>query len=286
MFVVWIAIRQIAPEDLKVITRTLLEVFPDTTMWLHGYYLAFVSTTQPAVWDAEQIQRRFADRPMREALDQAGLDSPLGLLASFIAGPPALGRFADGQPLNTEDRPIIEFRTPRLGDRLNSQELATTNLDILCALQEPLCPAYVTADRSTRLRLEQALAARATANQALVLKCLGRHIEAADLFKQALALEPSDNLAQYGMEMYLVAHGNQCLERGLLDQAYRVFLQAVEVNPRSVGALASLAALEEAAGNGSEAEKLRRRAMSLDPHNRRLRKRLAGLSGIRVPHRY
>ncbi len=277
MFVVWVAIRQIAPEDLKVLTRTLLEVFPHTTIWLQGYYLAFVSTTQPAVWDAEQIQRRFADRPMREALDRAGLESPLGLLAGFIAGPPALGRFAAGQPLNTEDRPIIEFRTPRLGDRLNSRELAAVNLDILCALQEPLCPAYVRADRSTRVRLQQAHAARATANQAFVQKCLGQHIEAANLFAQALALDPSDDLARYEMEVYLVAHGEQCLQRGLLDQAYRVFQRAVHVNPRSIGALASLSALEEAAGNASEAEKLRRRALSLDPHNRRLRQRLAGL---------
>jgi tetratricopeptide (TPR) repeat protein len=223
---------------------------------------------------------------MREALDRAGLDSPLGLLASFIAGPPALGRFAEGQPLNTEDRPIIEFRTPRLGNRLNSRELAAANLEIVCALQESLCPAYVTADSSTRARLQRAHAARATANQAFVQKCLGQHIEAANLFTQALALDPSDDLARYEMEMYLVAHGNQCLERGLIDQAHRVFQQAAHVNPRSVGALASLAALEEAAGNLSEAEELRRRAMSLDPHNRRLRKRLAGLPGIRVPHRY
>ncbi len=285
MLVVWVAVRQIAPEDLKVVAKTLLEVFPHTTMWLQEYYLAFVSTTQPVVWDAQQIQRRFESRVMREALDRAGLDSPLGLFATFVAGPKTLGHFADGQPLNTEDRPIIEFRTPRLGDRLNSLDLAATNLDMLCSLQESLGPVYVTADPSTRARLQQAQAARATANQALVEECLGRHVAAANLFSQALALNPSDGLARHEMEVYLVAHGRQCLKRGLLDQAYQVFRQAAQVNPRSVGALASLAALEEARGNTEEAERHRQRALSLDPHNRLLRQRLAGHPGLGVPLR-
>lgn len=285
MFVVWVAIRQIAPEDLKVLTRTLLEVFPHTTMWLQGYYLAFISTSQPVVWDAEQIKSRFSDRVMREALDRAGLDSPFGLLATFVAGPKALGHFAEGQPLNTENCPIIEFRTPRLGDQLNSQDLAATNLDLLCALQEPLCPRYVTANPLTRGSLQQAQAARATANQAFIQKCLGQHVEAANLFTQALAIDPSDDLARYEMEVYLVAHGEECLQRGLVDQAYGVFRQAAQVNPRSVGALASLATLEQAAGNRAEAENLRRRALSLDPHNRRLRQRLAGHPDLGVPRR-
>ena len=285
MFVVWVAIRQIAPEDLKVLTRTLLEVFPHTTMWLQGYYLAFISTAQPVVWDAEQIQQRFTSQVMREALDRAGLDSPFGLLATFVAGPKALGHFAEGQPLNTENCPIIEFRTPRLGDQLNSQDLAATNLDLLCALQEPLCPRYVTAPPLTKGSLQQAQAARATANQAFIQKCLGQHVEAANLFTQALAIDPSDDLARYEMEVYLVAHGEECLKRGLVDQAYGVFRQATQVNPRSVGALASLATLEQAAGNRAEAENFRHRALSLDPHNRRLRQRLAGHPDLGVPRR-
>jgi Tfp pilus assembly protein PilF len=84
----------------------------------------------------------------------------------------------------------------------------------------------------------------------------------------------------------MVAHAKQCLDRGLTDQAHAVLKQAVQVNPRSVGALASLAALEEAKGNRAEAEQLRQRALSVDPHNHRLRQRIAAGPDNRSPRRY
>jgi spermidine synthase len=277
MFVVWVAVRQIAPEDFKVLIRTLMEVFPHTTMWLDGYYSALVCTPRPLIPDADEIEARCAAPTFREVLDEAGLDSPLDLLAGFVAGPAALGRFAAGQPLNTEDRPMIEFRTPRQGNRLNSEALAATILELLVPIQEPLCPAHVTADYDTQDRLRQVQQAREMARFALAQKCRGRHLEAAQLFQRALEEHPHDDLARYELEIYLVAHGTQCLNRELFDQARHVFEQAVQVNPRSVGALASLAALEEAAGKTSQAEELRRRALSLDPHNSRLRERFAHL---------
>jgi spermidine synthase len=202
MFVVWVAVRQIAPDDLKVLVRTLMRVFPHTTMWLDGYYLAMVSTVQPPAWDAEPIQHRFREEAFRNALDEAAVDSALSLLATFVAGPEALDQYAGSGPLNTEDRPIIEFRTPRQGDRLNTKELAAEIFDVLHLYQEPLCPTYVAAEGETRSRLEQAQEARWTARRGLVEASRGRHVEAAKLFGRALAIDPADDLARYEMEAY------------------------------------------------------------------------------------
>ena len=83
------------------------------------------------------------------------------------------------------------------------------------------------------------------------------------------------------MELYLVAHGKPCLDRGLVERAHRVFQQAVRVNPRSIGAVASLAVLEDNADNGEKAEKLWHRALSLDLRNRLIRERLATAKGSR-----
>jgi Tfp pilus assembly protein PilF len=79
------------------------------------------------------------------------------------------------------------------------------------------------------------------------------------------------------LEIYLVAYGKQCFERGLLTQARDAFRQATRVNPRSVGAMASRAALEERAGNHQAAARLWDRALLADPYNPRLRSRLAQL---------
>ncbi len=269
MLVVWVAIRQIAVEDLKTVTRTLLEVFPHTILLVDGYYMAFVATSQPLELDAEEILHRSSTTALANVLNEAGLDSPLPLLATFVAGPQRLASFAEGQPPCTEDCPIIEFRTPRMGDRLNSPELAAEILGTISLLQEPICPVYVNADEALSRRITRAQQARWISRQALIDKCYGRHIEAAQLFQQALSIDPTDDLARYELETYLVAHGEQCVRRGLLDQARYVFRKAVQVNDRSIGALASLAILESRAGRHSEAKRLWQRALMLDPNNPR-----------------
>lgn len=285
MFVVWVAIRQIAPDDLKVLVRTLLEVFPETTMWLDGYYAALVSTKAPLVLDADEIVRRCGDEAHMQALDEAGISSPVALLATFVAGPEMLAAYAGDQPLNTEDRPIIEFRTPRTGDRLNTEDLAAEMIGTLSLLQEPLLPTHVTATGELRDRLLRAQQARWIARQALVEKCYGHHLAAAGLFRDALSVDPTDELARSELELYLIAHGKQCVERGLLNQARATFAQAVRLNPRSISALASLATLEKAVGNDVEAEELWQRASSLAPGGESLRRRVAEMNRIDVAQR-
>ncbi|MCA9123659.1 MAG: hypothetical protein H6822_02450 [Planctomycetaceae bacterium] len=215
------------------------------------------------------------DSPRKRALEEAGLDSPYPLLGTFLAGPDSLASFASDQPLNTEDRPVIEFRSPRLGERLNTSDLAAEMLGMLSLLQEPIHPNYITVNPTSAAKVLGAQRARWTARQGLIAKNYGSHVEAAQLFQAALAQYPADDLARHEMEVYLVAHAKQCLDRGLFNQARQVLQQAVKVNPRSIGALGSLAALEEQAGNRTEANRLWERALSVDPHDRDIRRRVA-----------
>ena len=282
MFVAWVAMRQIDPQDLKVLVRTLLEVFPHTTMWLDRRYLALIAPTQPLVIDAEEIQRRFDNTALKQVLEEAGMDSPLSLLSGFVAGPETLRNFSRGYPLNTENRPIIEFRTPKLGDQLNSQSLGAKNLDLIASLQDPLCPKYVTAGKLVRAHIQRAQEARWLAREALVLKYEGQHIQSAQRLNEALAKDPNDSLAQFEMEIYLVAHAKECLRRGFVDQARRVFRKAAQVNPRSIGAIASLAAIEAANGNPDGASELWEQVRAIDPHNRAALRELAQLRGDAV----
>ncbi len=286
MFVVWVAIRQIAPDDLKVLTQSLLEVFPNTTLWLDGYYAALVSTTGPHLFDVDAIERRCQSDELAGLLNESGIDSPLTLLATFLAGPEMLAAFAGDQPLNTEDRPVIEFRTPRLGERLNTSEFAAEMIGTLSMLQEPISVKQVTASDATLSRLQRAQQSRWVARQALIQKCYGDHVGAAEAFRDALALDSANDLARYELETYLVAHGNQCLQRGLFARAYRVFEQAAEVNPRSVAALACLAAMEEKSGTRQRAKEFWKRAASLDPHNVHLRRRMANQAAASSSRRF
>ncbi|MFV2069297.1 MAG: hypothetical protein ACC645_20215, partial [Pirellulales bacterium] len=172
------------------------------------------------------------------------------------------------------------------GDQLTTSPLAAEILGTLSLLEEPLCATVATAAGETRERLRQAQEARSTARQGLIAKYYGRHVEAARLFQKALAKDRSDSLARYELEIYLVAHGEHCLERGRFAQAHHAFRQAVRVNPRSIGALACLAAMEEGAGHRAEAAILQKRALALDPHNRMLRDRIGNTNLSTASSRY
>jgi spermidine synthase len=45
---------------------------------------------------------------------ELSITDDLALLGSFIAGPRALARFAGNAPLNTDDRPVVAYRAPRI----------------------------------------------------------------------------------------------------------------------------------------------------------------------------
>jgi len=51
---------------------------------------------------------------MPHGLDEFGMNDDLALLGSFVAGPPALARFADNAPLNSDDHPVVAYRAPRI----------------------------------------------------------------------------------------------------------------------------------------------------------------------------
>jgi spermidine synthase len=46
--------------------------------------------------------------------DEFGIADDLALLGSFVAGPRSLSRFAEDAPLNTDDRPVVAYRAPRI----------------------------------------------------------------------------------------------------------------------------------------------------------------------------
>lgn len=91
----------------KMIMRTFLSVFPETTLWIDGNLM--VGAKRPLKLRAARYDDLRRDAKYSEALesiDLAGFDS---LLALYTAGPEALRAFVGEGPLLTDDWPLIEF---------------------------------------------------------------------------------------------------------------------------------------------------------------------------------
>jgi spermidine synthase len=107
------------PDRYKMIVRSFLKVFPNTTLW-GGNLL--VGTKQPLRLDREAFERKLQDPATREALATVGLTSFDTLTALYSAGPDALRKFVGDGPVLTDDRPRLEY--------YNGQDVEPKSIDL------------------------------------------------------------------------------------------------------------------------------------------------------------
>lgn len=93
--------------EYKMIMRTFVRVFPETTLWADGG-LMLGSVTPIALRQADH-DRKMQDPARRALLTSLKLDTFDKLLAEFVAGPDELRAFVGNGPVLTDDRPLVEY---------------------------------------------------------------------------------------------------------------------------------------------------------------------------------
>lgn len=112
IFAQWLPLFQLNERDFAVIARTLLEVFPHVTLWRGDFYanrpiVALIASATPMTLDAERLRAQV--RRVVPAADELALPA----LLPFYAGNLGAARELIGAgPLNTDDRPVIEYLSP------------------------------------------------------------------------------------------------------------------------------------------------------------------------------
>ena len=121
-------IHQLPPKSLKIILRTFQEVFPESSLWMTRWAFVVIGSPQPLKIDFQTIKRHFDQPQVRRDLETYLLDDPYDFLTLFVTGKEGLARYTAGYPLNTDDRPLVEFITPRSFHLLTDGPLYWTNL--------------------------------------------------------------------------------------------------------------------------------------------------------------
>lgn len=124
IFVQWLPLYQLTEYEFSVICRSLLEVFDEVSMWRHNFtpnseIVALVGHTQPYALSADkgdvQNDKKLAVEG-KTHLDLQRLNLPLNpqTITLFYQGNLGKAReFFGGYPLNTDNRPVIEYMAPR-----------------------------------------------------------------------------------------------------------------------------------------------------------------------------
>lgn len=94
-------------EEYKLIMRTFVSVFPQTTVWLDGTLM--VGSVEPLRLKRSDFEWKLDVPSRREALASIGLSRFEDLLAAYRAGPEEISRFVGEGPVLTDDRPLVEY---------------------------------------------------------------------------------------------------------------------------------------------------------------------------------
>lgn len=119
LFCQWLPLHQLDLNTLRSIVRAFTTVFPGATAVLATHsldtpVLGLVARPGSPGMDRRPLRARSASMARQPRLDALKLDDEFAVLGSFVAGPASLSRFGASAPLNTDDRPIVNYRAPRV----------------------------------------------------------------------------------------------------------------------------------------------------------------------------
>ena len=112
----WLPLYQLSRKEFFCITRTLLETFPQVTLWRGDFYqdrpiaaLVGHADTSPLDPDAMERSSRYLAAPRDRSPDTVTDASPFLYYAGNLT---ANRETFTGAPINTDDRPLIEYLAP------------------------------------------------------------------------------------------------------------------------------------------------------------------------------
>lgn len=106
----WIPMHSHTEEEMRMLVRSFVEVFPESTLWLPVERDAIlVGAVSPGRIDAAAIERRASVGAVATDLADAGIGSAAALFATLALDRDRLQAYVQGVSPITDDRPEIEF---------------------------------------------------------------------------------------------------------------------------------------------------------------------------------
>jgi spermidine synthase len=119
VFVQWLPLHQMDLGTLRSIVRAFVTV--NASAWavlatnsLETPTIGLVARADGGRFDLAALQARLGNGSGAHDFAGHGLPDAWAVLGSAVAGPQALARWSAGAPLNTDDRPVVAYRAPRI----------------------------------------------------------------------------------------------------------------------------------------------------------------------------
>ncbi len=199
----WLPTGFIGEEEFRIIIRSMRSALPHVLVWymnntVEGYTIVMGSRT-PFRIDFDALSRRMSVPSVQADLAAVHVENPYDLLDFIAVGGEAMRGYVGEGALNTEDRPVIEFRSPR-----NMSRLYTEFRNLQRILEHRNFPATSidwgadpTAAAERRTALARYFEATSHVLQAQQLHLFGRLEEERAHLARAIEINPEDRDAPY-----------------------------------------------------------------------------------------
>jgi spermidine synthase len=292
VFVQWLPGHQLAVEDARVIAASFLRVFPAAALWrvdldVSTPVIALVGYRDGLRFDGPavdaHIQRIAAIKNPGDTL----LSTRGGVKMLYVCGPDKLAAWAEGAPVNTDDRPIIEYSTSRHLQERGVRSFSGATTAWLASLR-PRTWDYPrdTADRSAESAAlaDRTLQAVITgADHVLDARIAAAQRQLDQVVEHLAAAVPLVGGVTYVADL-TVAVATELYQIGSTQQAEQLLRLLCTHAPRPTTAWAALAIIRAEAGDRGDAIDLLTRAVEAEPEEIPLRTGLVEL--LRNERRY
>ncbi len=204
VFSTWLPTSYLGDEEFRIIVRSMQSVFPHILVWymnntIEGYTIA-MGSRQPFLVDWDQLEERIVVPSVAEDLRAVHVENAYDLFDMVILSGADVAPYLDRGLLNTEDRPIIEFRAPRNMNRDITEYLNLERLIHFRRMPDAIVsswgavPETAAARRETLQRYYDGTTTILEAHQRHLTRRYGQE-EA--LLNQALQINPDDRDAPF-----------------------------------------------------------------------------------------
>jgi Flp pilus assembly protein TadD len=267
---------------LKSIVATFLSVFPHGTLWLVGDAdVLLIGSTEPLDSRIGGIATAMRRPGVAADLATVGVKGPFALTSLFISQGDALKAWAEGAPLQTDDRSALEFSGPRSIFGASRDDNASALRALAASSPKPpavaaaiaaatsddwrdrglmllksdaVQPAYDDLSRAVALNPDDTAAYDGLLRAAV---SVNKIIEVERLLT-GLAAPPGRHAAKLALSRLLASQGN-------MDAASRIPLAILETNPADVPALEQLASILSDVGDATRLEPVVQRLVKEAP---------------------
>ncbi|MBN2056697.1 hypothetical protein JW905_17350, partial [bacterium] len=113
VFCQWLPLYQLSNEDIRIILQSFVAAFEHCQLWVTEFDGILIGSENGVTMDHRRFAAVLVDHRIHADLEELQLAAPEAVATCYLLGPRELARVCGGAPMNTEDRPIIEFSSPR-----------------------------------------------------------------------------------------------------------------------------------------------------------------------------